>query len=144
MRTLSAPVELSGHHSDPPAPLEGLLNDASSRSGAGREPGRTCATQAAGGALGAAHPRQGRIIDAISRVLIDEREPMQSRDVQARVEALLGEPVRWFSVKATLAGNLKRPGPQIRPGRPRTLQRPRPCIADTRATRHARDARFAD
>jgi hypothetical protein len=32
---------------------------------------------------------------------------MQARDVHARVEALLGEPVRRSSVKATLAGNLK-------------------------------------
>jgi len=57
-------------------------------------------------AVGAADPRQGRIIDAISRVLIDERGPVQARDVHARVEALLGEPVLWASVKATLAGNL--------------------------------------
>ncbi len=66
-----------------------------------------------GTAVGAAHPRQGRLIDAISRVLIDERDPMQARDVHARVEALLGEPVRWASVKATLAGNLTGPAPRF-------------------------------
>lgn len=34
---------------------------------------------------------------------------MQARDVHAQVETFLGEPVRWASVKATLAGNLKGP-----------------------------------
>ena len=37
---------------------------------------------------------------------------MHARAVHARVEALLGESVRWASVKATLAGNLA--GPQLR------------------------------
>src|SRR5271165_5588417 len=55
------------------------------------------------GAVGAAYPRPGRIIDAISRVLSDERNPMQARDVHARVETLLDEPVRWATVKATRA-----------------------------------------
>ena len=104
---------LSGHHSNPPAPLEALLNDASSDTEATREHSRTCATGARGGAIGAAHPRQGRIIDAISQVLSEERDPMQARDVHTRVEALLGEPVRWASVKATLAGNLTGPAPRF-------------------------------
>ena len=55
----------------------------------------------------------GRIIDAISRVLNEEREPMHARAVHARVEALLGESVRWASVKATLAGNLAGPQPRF-------------------------------
>ncbi len=38
---------------------------------------------------------------------------MQARDVHARVEALLGETVRWASVKATLAGNLAGPAPRF-------------------------------
>jgi len=38
---------------------------------------------------------------------------MRARDVHASVEALLGEPVRWSSVKATLAGNLKGPAPRF-------------------------------
>ena len=38
---------------------------------------------------------------------------MQARDVHAQVETLLGEPVRWASVKATLAGNLKGPAPRF-------------------------------
>ena len=106
-------MDLIGHHSNPRAPLEALLNDASSNAEARRERTRTCATGAPGGAVGAAHPRQGRIIDAISQVLIDERDPMQARDVQARVETLMGEPVRWSSVKATRADNLKGPAPRF-------------------------------
>ncbi len=106
-------MDLSGHHSNPRARLEALLNDPYSNGEAGREHSRTCATGAPGGALGGAHPRQGRIIDAISQVLVDERGPMRARDVHAQVEKLLGEPVRWSSVKATLAGNLKGPAPRF-------------------------------
>ncbi len=109
-------MDLSGHHSNPPAPLEALLNDASCDAGARREAtedSRTCASGAAGEALGDSHPRQGRIIDAISQVLIEQGDPMQARDVHAQVELLLGERVRWASVKATLAGNLKGPAPRF-------------------------------
>jgi hypothetical protein len=60
--------------------------------------------------VGVVHPRRGRIIDAIAQVLIDAQDPMRVRDVHARVERLLGEPVLWSSVKATLAGNLNGPG----------------------------------
>src|SRR5450631_1474443 len=104
-------MDLSGHHSNPPAPLEALLNGPPSDDDVRREHTRTCATRAPDGVLGAAHPRQGRIIDAISHVLTDERGPMQARDVHARVEALWGEPVRWASVTAMLAGNLDGPTP---------------------------------
>jgi len=38
---------------------------------------------------------------------------MQARDVHARVETLLDEPVRWATVKATLAGNLDGPAPRF-------------------------------
>jgi hypothetical protein len=38
---------------------------------------------------------------------------MQARDVHAQVETLLGEPVRWASVKAMLAGNLNGPTPRF-------------------------------
>jgi len=42
----------------------------------------------------------------IARVLGERGEPMRTRAVHAEVEALLGVPVRWSTVKATLAGNL--------------------------------------
>ncbi len=107
-------MDLSGHHSNPPAPLQVLLDgtspDPKTRFEAAVDR-RACAPRPPGTAVRAAHPRQGRIIDAISQVLIAARYPMQARDVHARVEALLGEQVRWASVKATLAGNLKGPSP---------------------------------
>lgn len=105
-------MDLSGQHSNPPAPLEGLLN----RPGFDAEDAsfdRTCAAGGAGRTPGTAHPRQGRIIDAISQVLTVTRDPLQARDVHARVQTLLGEPVRWSSVKATLAGNLKGSSPRF-------------------------------
>ena len=36
---------------------------------------------------------------------------MRARDVHAQVGGLLGEPVRWATVKATLAGNFAGPTP---------------------------------
>jgi hypothetical protein len=58
-------------------------------------------------------PRHGRIIDAVTRVLSDHGRPLQAREVHARVELLLDEPVRWASVKATLAGNVRSAEPRF-------------------------------
>jgi hypothetical protein len=58
-------------------------------------------------------PRQGRIIDSVTQVLSDHHEPLQAREVHTRVEVLLDEPVRWASVKATLAGNIRGPAPRF-------------------------------
>jgi HB1, ASXL, restriction endonuclease HTH domain len=80
---------------------------------AASEDARFCAPETPETAVAAAHPRQGRIIDAISQVLSEEGDPMQARDVHAHIETLLGEPVRWASVKATLAGNLEGPAPRF-------------------------------
>lgn len=109
-------MDLSGHHSNPPGPLEGLLDAASCGAGGRLEAtqgGRVGAPVTLGAAVGAAHPRQGRIIDAIAQVLGDQGDPMKGRDVHAQVETLLGEPVRWASIKATLAGNLDGPVPRF-------------------------------
>lgn len=46
-------------------------------------------------------------------MLSEEGDPMQAREVHAKVEAHLGEPVRWDTVKATLAGNLDGPTPRF-------------------------------
>jgi hypothetical protein len=51
-------------------------------------------------------------VEAIVRVL-EDHEPMQAKEVHAAVEALLGEPVRWASVKAALAGNIAGPSPRF-------------------------------
>ncbi len=93
-----------------------MLSDASCDAGVHLEAtdeARTCAPGTPEEAVGATHPRQGRIIDAISHVLSEKRDPMQARDVHAQVETLLGEPVRWASVKATLAGNLEGSAPRF-------------------------------
>jgi len=109
-------MDLSGHHSNPLAPLEALL-DCTSYDAAARlheaEDGRICCPETPREPIGAAHPRQGRIIDAIAQVLSDRGGPMQARDVHAQVETLLGERVRWASIKATLAGNLDGPVPRF-------------------------------
>jgi hypothetical protein len=106
-------MDLSGHHSNPRLPLEALLREPQADAEIRAVSGRTFAVSALGEAPGIEHPRQGRIIEAISQVLAEARDPMQPRDVHARVETLLGEPVRRSSVKATLAGNLTGPAPRF-------------------------------
>ncbi len=58
-------------------------------------------------------PRRGRIIDAIGLVLREHDAPLNTREVHVRVEALLDEPVRWASVKGTLASNARGPAPRF-------------------------------
>jgi hypothetical protein len=43
----------------------------------------------------------------VIRVLEQNETPMRARDVYLAVEALLGSPVRWASVKACLAANVR-------------------------------------
>ncbi len=57
--------------------------------------------------------RQGRVVDAVTQVLSDHPMPLQAREVHTRVETLLDEPVRWTSVKATLAGNIQGAAPRF-------------------------------
>ena len=38
---------------------------------------------------------------------------MQAKAIHSAVEALLGEPTRWASVKAALAGNIAGPFPRF-------------------------------
>jgi hypothetical protein len=52
-------------------------------------------------------------VETIVRVLADRQEPMQAKAIHSAVEALLGEPVRWCSVKAALAGNVAGPAPRF-------------------------------
>ncbi|MGO9489334.1 MAG: hypothetical protein ACLQBB_09950 [Solirubrobacteraceae bacterium] len=58
-------------------------------------------------------PPQGRIVNAVTRVLSDNHQPLQAREVHARVETLLDEPVLWTSVKATLASNVHGAAPRF-------------------------------
>lgn len=75
--------------------------------------GPVAALGSAAGAVGAKHPRQGRITAAITQVLCEWGEPMQAREVHVAVEALVGESLRWDTAKATLAGNPDGPAPRF-------------------------------
>jgi hypothetical protein len=46
-------------------------------------------------------------------VLSENDEPLRAAEVHVRVEALLDEPVRWTSVKATLAANISGAEPRF-------------------------------
>jgi HB1, ASXL, restriction endonuclease HTH domain len=52
-------------------------------------------------------------VGAIVRVLTNRQEPMQAKEVHTAVEVLLGESVRWASVKAALAANVSGPSPRF-------------------------------
>lgn len=94
--------------SNPVGPLKTLLE------GPPRPPRRRSVQPSrASEAIAARHPHPGRIIKAIVRVLADRQEPMQAKAVHAAVEALLGEPVSWSSVKAALAANVLGPSPRF-------------------------------
>lgn len=67
----------------------------------------------AGRSVAARHRRHNWIVAAIVRVLADRQEPRRVKEVHVAVEALLGEPVRWSSVKAALAANVAGPSPRF-------------------------------
>ncbi len=100
--------------SNPVGPLKVLLE------GPPRPPRRRSAQPSrAGRAIAARHPHPGRIVGAIVRVLAD-RQSMQAKEVHTAVEALLGEPVSWSSIKNALAANVCGPSPRfVRLGRGR-------------------------
>ena len=58
-------------------------------------------------------PKVGAVIDTISAVLEHAEQPMRARDIHAAAEELLGRPVKWTSVKATLAGHACGPRPRF-------------------------------
>jgi HB1, ASXL, restriction endonuclease HTH domain len=57
--------------------------------------------------------RPGWVINAVERVLADRGEPMRAKDIHAAVEALVGQPVVWSSVKMALASNISGPSPRF-------------------------------
>jgi HB1, ASXL, restriction endonuclease HTH domain len=63
--------------------------------------------------IGARHRRAGWVVEAIVRVLADQQKPMQAKEIHTAVEALLGRPVCWSSVKAALAANVSGPSPRF-------------------------------
>lgn len=47
--------------------------------------------------------RPGWVPKAVVQVMTDRGEPMRAKDIQAAVEALVGEPVSWSSIRGALA-----------------------------------------
>jgi hypothetical protein len=57
--------------------------------------------------------RPGWVLKAVVQVLADRGEPMRATDIRAAVEALLGEPVAWSSIKGALASNVSGSSPRL-------------------------------
>jgi hypothetical protein len=51
------------------------------------------------------------VLDAIKQVLAEQGGPMQAKEIHVAVEALLGEPVAWSSVKDALATHVSGASP---------------------------------
>ena len=122
------------HHSNPSRPLRALLDGglavSSDPDRAERTPSRQEGKRVETSAR-SRHRRHGWVQAAVIRVL-ERKTPMQARKVHAAVEALLGKPVPWGSVKARLAANVAGPSPRfvrVAPGRyaASSLQAPGDC-----------------
>lgn len=132
-------MDLTGHHSNPPRPLEALLegrsDDRVERAGVEDRPDGSAAEQA-GSPIGSRHRRHDWVLEAVIRVLAERKEPMRARDVHGAVEALLGEPVRWGSVKKCLTSNVSGISPRfVRVARGRYAARVAPADAADSARR---------
>lgn len=57
--------------------------------------------------------RPGWVVKAVEQVLADRDTPMRAKEIHAAVEALIGESVRWGSVKQALASNVSGPSPRF-------------------------------
>lgn len=55
--------------------------------------------------------RPGWVVKAVVNVLTNREEPMRAKDIHVAVEALVGEPVSWSSVKQALASHVSGPSP---------------------------------
>jgi hypothetical protein len=92
--------------------LIGVLSNHDLQGSLGRLAGKLATVRASGGprrqAVGCRQrPRRpGWVLKAVVRVLADRGEPMRAKDIHAAVEASLGAPVAWSSVKAALAANV--------------------------------------
>ena len=116
-------MDIAGSLSNPAGPLKVLLE----RAPTGRK--NHCLRSAPSRQardIGTEHRKAGWVLAAIVRVLTDRQEPMRAKDVHVAVGALLGEPVRWSSVKNALADNVAGSSPRfVRVARGRyTLAKP--------------------
>ena len=57
--------------------------------------------------------RPGWVVKATVEVLADRDEPMRAKDIHAAVEASVGEPVGFSSVKQALASHVAGPSPRF-------------------------------
>lgn len=57
--------------------------------------------------------RPGWVLKAVVQVLSNRGEPMRAKDIHRAVEALVGGPVAWSSVKDALASNASGPSPRF-------------------------------
>jgi hypothetical protein len=57
--------------------------------------------------------RIGAVIDTITAVLELAEQPMRARDIHIAAEEPLGRPIKWTSVKATLAEHACGPRPRF-------------------------------
>lgn len=57
--------------------------------------------------------RPGWVTKAVVTVLSEHDEPMRAKDIHAAVEALVGGPVAWSSVKQALCSNISGPVPRF-------------------------------
>jgi hypothetical protein len=53
------------------------------------------------------------VLKAVAQALADRDEPMRVKDIHAAVEASLGAPVAWSSVKAAVAANVSGASPRF-------------------------------
>ncbi len=101
-------MDLAGQHSNPSSSLRALRDEArSERHRVECAPLRQDVERPDADIAGK-HRRHDWVQDAVVRVRVLEAShvSMHARDVHAAFEALLGEPVRWGSVKACLAANV--------------------------------------
>jgi len=116
-------MDLAGHHSNPSGPLRALL-EGSSEGRRQVDPAQSAShrdsIKPADPSVGPKHRRHDWVQEAVIRVFELHEGPMQAREVHAAAEELLGESVRWGSVKACLAANVAGSSPRfVRVGRGR-------------------------
>jgi hypothetical protein len=104
--------------------LVGVLGSQETRSGLDRLVKKLAGVRASGGAqrpvtVCRQRPRRpGWVLKAVVQVLADRGEPMRAKDIHVAVEALVGEPVAWSSIKGALADHVSGPSARfVRIGR---------------------------
>ncbi len=92
--------------------LTGVLSNHELQGSLARLAGKLAAVRAAGGPRRQPESRRQRprrpgwVLKAVVQVLSDGGEPMRATDIHAAVEALVGEPVKWSSIRTALASNV--------------------------------------